>query len=319
MISNGSSRGDESIKAIIICGPTGSGKSSVGLRLATRYGGSIIGADSRQIYRRLDIGTAKPSKADRQRIPHHLIDVADITENFTARRYAELAGEAIEHIGQADSIPIIVGGAGLYIEALTRGLFEGPERDSQLRSELEARADFEGSDVLYRELMEIDPESAKGFSPNDVIRIIRALEIFKLTGKIPSQMKKAGRHSIPEAEYYWIGLDLPRSELYDRINCRVDKMVSDGLIAEIEELIADGLAEPIKKKKIVGYYEIIGALEGKTSIDEALELAKQHSRNYAKCQMTWFRNRACPNWLNSNEDQFYDKVFGGLDEYLKRA
>ncbi len=319
MISNGSSRGDKSIKAIIICGPTGSGKSTVGLALATRYGGAIISADSRQIYRRLNIGTAKPSKADRQKIPHYLIDVADVTEDFTAKRYVDLAAEAIEHIGQADRIPMIVGGAGLYIEALTRGLFEGPERDSRLRSELEARADREGPEDLYRELMRIDPETAEGISPNDIIRIIRALEIFKLTGKIPSRMKKGSRYSIPDAEYYWIGLDLPRNELYDRINRRVDKMVGDGLIAEIEELIADGLGEPIKKKKIVGYCEIIDALEGNTTIDEAIELIKQHSRNYAKRQMTWFKNRAAPNWLDPNENQFYDKVFRSLDEYLKRA
>lgn len=319
MISKGSSRGDKSIKAIIICGPTGSGKSSVGLELASRYGGSIISADSRQVYRRLDIGTAKPSRADRQKIPHYLIDVADIAEDFTARRYANLAGEAIEHIRQADRIPMIVGGAGLYIEALTRGLFEGPEKDDQLRNELEARAESEGPDVLYRELREIDPESAEGVFPNDIIRIIRALEIFKLTGKIPSRMKKESPHSIPDLEYFWIGLDLPRDELYDRINRRVDKMVGDGLIAEIEELVADGLGEQIKRKKIVGYYEIIDAMEGNRSIDGAVELVKQHSRNYAKRQMTWFRNRTSPDWMNPDENRFLDKVFGGLDEYLKRA
>jgi tRNA dimethylallyltransferase len=319
MISKKSSRGDKSIKAIIICGPTGSGKSSVGLELASRYCGSIISADSRQVYRRLDIGTAKPSRADRQRIPHYLVDVADVAEDFTARRYANLAGEAIEHIRQADRIPMIVGGAGLYIEALTRGLFEGPERDGQLRNELEAIAESEGPDVLYRELMEIDPETAEGVSPNDTIRIIRALEIFRLTGKIPSRMKKEGPYSIPDLEYFWMGLDLPRNELYYRINRRVDKMVEDGLITEIEELVADGLGEQIKKKKIVGYYEIIDAMEGNTSIDEAVELVKQHSRNYAKRQMTWFRNRTSPDWMNPDENRFFDKVFTGLDEYLKRA
>ncbi len=305
------------MRAVVICGPTGSGKSSLALELATRYGGSIISADSRQIYRRLDIGTAKPSKAERLKIPHYLIDVADIKENFTARRYADLAGEAIELIYQADRIPMIVGGAGLYIEALTRGLFEGPERDDRLRSELEARADREGSETLYRELVEIDPETAGRFSPNDIVRIIRALEIFKLSGEIPSRLKNAGRHSIPDAEYYWIGLNPPRNQLYDRINRRVEKMVDSGLIAEIEELVADGLGEQIKKRKIVGYYEIIDAMEGNTSIDEAVELVKQHSRNYAKRQMTWFKNRTSPNWMNPDENRFYDKVFGSLDEYLK--
>lgn len=319
MISRGSSRGDKSIKAIIICGPTGSGKSSVGLELASRYGGSIISADSRQVYRRLDIGTAKPSRADRQRTPHYMIDVADVEEDFSARRYADLAGEAVEHIKQADRIPMIVGGAGLYIEALTRGLFEGPERDGQLRNELEARAESEGPDLLYRELTKIDPETAEGISPNDAIRIIRALEIFKLTGKIPSRLKKESPYSIPNLEYFWIGLDIPRNELYDRINRRVDKMIDNGLIAEIEKLVADGLGVQIKKKKIVGYYEIIDAMEGNSSINEAVELVRQHSRNYAKRQMTWFKNRTSPNWMNPDEDRFFDKVFAGLDEYLKRA
>jgi tRNA dimethylallyltransferase len=319
MIWSGSSGGDKPIKVIIICGPTGSGKSGLGMELAARYGGSIISADSRQIYRRLDIGTAKPSKFDRERIPHYLIDVADVREDFTARRYAELATEAIEHIGRAGRIPMIVGGAGLYIEALTRGLFEGPEKDMRLRSELQARADHEGPEALHRELMRIDPETAEGISPNDVIRTIRALEILKLTGKIPSRIKKEGRYPVPDAEYYWIGLDLPRDRLYERINSRVDRMIDDGLVEEIKELMADGLGEPIKKKKIVGYYEIINALEGDTPIDEAIELVKRHSRNYAKRQITWFKNRAAANWLDPSGNQFHDKVFSSLDEYLKRA
>jgi tRNA dimethylallyltransferase len=319
MIWSGSSRGDKFIKAIIICGPTGSGKSGLGMELATRYGGSIVSADSRQIYRRLDIGTAKPSRADRERIPHYLIDVADVREDFTAKRYAELAKEAIEHIGRANRIPIIVGGAGLYIKALTGGLFEGPEKDVRLRNELQARADHEGPEALHRELMRIDPETAEGISPKDVIRTIRALEIFKLTGKIPSRIKKEGRYLVPDAEYYWIGLDLPRDRLYERINRRVDRMIGGGLVEEIKGLMGEGLGGPITNKKIVGYYEIINALEEDTSIDEAIELVKRHSRNYAKRQITWFKNQTAPNWLDPNGNRFHDKVFCSLDEYLKRA
>lgn len=319
MISKRYSVENKPIKAVIICGPTGSGKSSLGIELALRYGGSIIGADSRQIYRRLDIGTAKPSKQDRLRVPHYLIDVADVSEEFTAKKYARLASEALEHIAGQKRIPIIVGGAGLYLEALTAGLFDGPGRDNKLRGQLEEEIEREGIAPLYRKLTQVDPETAVRVSPSDKNRIIRALEIYEKSGKKPSRLKKDGPYVAPDAVYTWIGLQPPRPELYRRLDQRVDRMVERGLIREVERLMADGLGEVIRKKKIVGYYEIIEAMEGNSTMDEALDLVRRHSRNYAKRQMTWFRNRTSPHWIDPTMDQFGYKVFALLDEYLKRT
>ena len=284
-----------------------------------RYQGSIIGADSRQVYRRLDIGTAKPSKEDRGKIPHYLIDVAEVEEHFTAKDYARVAADAIEHIAGQERIPIIVGGAGLYLEALTRGIFEGPGRNKKIRNRLERRIEMEGTAGLYQRLSQIDPETAGTISPADRIRIVRALEIYESSGQKPSRLRREGLYAVPDAIYRWVGLEPRREELYRRIDRRVDRMLERGLVAEIRGLLADGLGDAIKRKKIVGYYEIIDALEKNTSLDNAVDMIKRHSRNYAKRQMTWFRNRAAPDWFDPDEDCFGDKVFARLDEYLKRT
>jgi len=320
MISKKSSEENKPVKAVIICGPTGSGKSTVGMELAARYNGQIISADSRQVYRRLDIGTAKPSVEDRKKVPHFLIDVADVTEDFSAMRYAELARAALLAITHEQGLPLVVGGTGLYLSALTAGLFEGPDKDPELRQKLQQRADEAGIASLHQELAAIDPESAIGISPSERVRIIRALEVDHLTGKTFTHLKREGQYIRPDAEYLWIGLIYPRRLLYERINRRVDEMVASGLIDEVRGLIADGLAGAITSKKIVGYYEIVAALKGRMPIAEATELVKQHSRNYAKRQLTWFRHQAPVHWLNPYAPDFHDKVFKALDEYLsKRA
>lgn len=303
-------------KAVIICGPTCSGKSSLGMEIAGRIGGSIISADSRQIYRRLDIGTAKPSTEDLKEIPHYMIDVADVREDYTAVRFAREAVKNFELIVSQDRIPVVVGGAGLYIEALTRGIFIGPGKDARLREELESAARDRGSEALHQELCDADPETAAGISKSDKVRIIRALEIFRQSGVAPSRLRRDGNYLKADADFCWIGLDLPREMLYERINRRVDQMVKNGLIGEIEALLKDDLGDSIVRKKIVGYYEIIEALQKNESLGKALDLVKQHTRNYAKRQMTWFRNRTNPVWLNPDGLDFKDKVFTLLDEYL---
>ena len=287
--------------AVIICGPTGSGKSAWAMELAEQYGGRIIGADSRQIYRRFDIGTAKPSKEDRSKIPHYMIDIADITEDFTAQKYAEMASSVIKETVAAGAVPFIVGGAGLYLEALTGGLFEGPEKDSSVRAELEAVAQQEGPRKLHEELSRVDPESAVKISPNDSIRLVRALEVYHLMGKPISIMKAIGKYRRLDADFLWLGLEFERSELYRRIDLRVDQMIENGLVDEVSELFRDGLGKPIIKKRIVGYYEIVEALENKITLNEAIARVKQHSRNYAKRQLTWFRNRTPVHWINSSK------------------
>jgi tRNA dimethylallyltransferase len=319
MISRKYSGDNKDLRAVIVCGPTGSGKSSLAMEICRRYAGSIVSADSRQIYRRLDIGTAKPSAEDRRAIPHHMIDVADVTEEYSAMRYSREAIEAIEQIADSDRIPVMVGGTGLYIEAVTRGMFIGPEKDKKVREDLEKTAEREGLAALYSELLSVDPVTAAAVSPNDKIRIIRALEIYRQTGSIPSRLRETGEHLRAKADFLWIGLLMQRSALYQRIDSRVDEMIGNGLVEEVAGLLDDNLGEPIRNKKIVGYYEIIEALEGYGNIDRAVELVKQHSRNYAKRQITWFGNRADPVWHDPLEGSFYHKVFGRLDEYLKRT
>ena len=307
------------MKAVIICGPTGSGKSAAAMKIAERYQCSIVSADSRQVYRRLDIGTAKPSAEDRRRIPHYMIDIADISDDFTAMRFVREAISCFELISRDNRIPLVVGGTGLYIEALTKGIIIAPDKDDNIRAELKDIADRDGLEALYHQLEDVDPKTAEKLSPNDEVRIFRALEIHKRSGIIPSVMKESDNYIKAEADFLWIGLDMPREFLYQRIDSRVDSMIAAGLIDEIKRLMADGLGGYILNKKIVGYDEIIDALANDTDLNEAVELVKQHSRNYGKRQLTWFRNKTETNWLNPNDPDFESKVIFLLDEHLKRA
>jgi tRNA dimethylallyltransferase len=309
----------ENKKAIIICGPTASGKSSLAMEVCQRLNGSVISADSRQIYKKLDIGTAKPSQEDMDRIPHYMIDVVEITEDFTAVDFSRLAREYIEQIFNAGRIPIIAGGAGLYLEALTGKIVEAPPRDDAVRGILERRISEEGSRKLHEELRLIDPESAADISPSDPVRIVRALEIFELSGESASLIKKTGRYPLPNVDFLWIGLDPGRETLYRRIDVRVERMIEAGLVEETQTLVRKGMGEVLRKKKIVGYAEVLETLDGHRTLDEAISLIKQHTRNYAKRQMTWFRNRLSPVWVNPAENGFRGKVFQLIDEYLKRA
>jgi tRNA dimethylallyltransferase len=318
MILKKYSNENNEIRAVIICGPTGSGKSSFAMDLAGRFSGRIIGADSRQIYRRLDIGTAKPTKADRTKICHYMIDIADIIDNFTAKKYAEMASIAIKETAAAGAVPFIVGGAGMYLEALTAGLFDGPERDNSVRTELELLSRTSDPLALHNELAAIDPQSAKQISPHDNVRIIRALEVYRLTGTPLSQLKTEQTNQMLKASYLWIGLTYPRDKLYERINLRVDQMISDGLVDEVNDLLRDGLGNPIIEKGIVGYAEIIEAIQNKTGLKEAIELVKQHSRNYAKRQLTWFRNKAPVNWITLDSTSSSDNINNLIEKHLTK-
>lgn len=317
MISKKYSKEDK--KAVIICGPTGSGKSALGMAVCEKFNGSIIGADSRQIYKKLDIGTAKPSAEDMRKIPHYLVNIVEITEEFTAVKFADLAKQSIEQILAAGRIPVVVGGAGLYLEALTKGIVDAPPKDDRVRKRLERRIERDGCEKLHEELREIDPESADIISSNDPVRIVRALELFELSGLPASLIRRTGSYRPPEIRFLWIGIDLPRETLYERVDARVDSMIAAGFVGEVKKLADEGLGEALKIKKIVGYTEILNAMEGKYSMDEAISLIKQHTRNYAKRQMTWFRNRLTPYWINPIENSFHDKVFELIVDYLKRT
>lgn len=309
----------ENKKAIIICGPTASGKTALAISVCEKFNGSIIGADSRQIYRGLDIGTAKPSADERAKVPHYMIDIVDIDEDFTAAEFGRRATEYLEQIRNAGRIPVIAGGAGLYLEALTEGLADAPPKDDNIRRALEERIEREGIAVLHRELRVIDPETAEKISPNDPVRIVRALEIYELSGKPACLIRREGHYSKPDFNFLWIGLELPRKILYERIDTRVDGMIESGLEEEIRKIVNEGSGGALKKKKIVGYAEILDALDSEYSMAEAIRLIKQHSRNYAKRQLTWFRNRCSPIWVNPLEKGFEGKVFALIDDYLKRT
>ena len=288
------------------------------MRLAQNLSGNIISGDSRQIYKRLDIGTAKPSTEQRRKVKHYLIDVVNVDEDFTAKMYARMASDAIRETASSGKVPLIVGGAGLYLAALTGGLFEGPSRDPMVRDELERDTANFGMEHLHSELSRIDPEASQKISPHDKIRLIRAWEVYRLTGYTISELQRSRKYNRLDANFLWLGLNYERQELYKRINSRVDRMMLDGLVDEVAALVADGLGNPLKRKRIIGYHEIVEALAGAIPMDKAIELVKQHTRNYAKKQLTWFRNKVPARWLIPDSSSFYDEVSRITDDYLNK-
>jgi tRNA dimethylallyltransferase len=305
------------MKYIIVCGPTCSGKTGLGISLARKYRGEIIGADSRQIYKHINIGTAKPRSDEYSGLKYHLIDFIELDDDFSAYRFAELGRETIKSVWERGNTPIVVGGTGLYLKALTEGLFDGPKADPQFRRNLDTIADQEGIENLHKRLSEIDPEAAVRIKPRDRQRIIRALEIHHLTGKPISIHQKEGKTGV-WGRPLWIGLNPPRNLLYENINKRVEQMMNSGW--EQELLGLEQWVECLRKKKVVGYNDLIAYLYDKTiGRQEAIERVKQHHRNYAKRQMTWFRKVVEINWYNPIAEGFLSKVNEICDEYLKRA
>jgi len=305
------------MKYIIVCGPTCSGKTDLGLQLALRYNGEIINADSKQIYRQTSIGTAKPSLKSRQGIKHHLFDILDVDQDFSAFKFAELAGKLIDDISRRGKLAIVVGGTGLYLKALTEGIFRSPEPDKEYRAKLERITDKDNPRKLHDMLKAIDPQAAAKIKPRDQIRLIRALETFKTTGKPISELQEKGEY-IKIGKPLWIGLAPPRKTLYERINKRVDKMIEAGF--EQEVLLLEPHLDAIRKKKMLGYIDMISYLFDKNiTRTEAIDRIKQHHRNYAKRQMTWFRKVDIINWFDPSDDDFMKKLLNICDNYLKSA
>lgn len=276
-------------KIVVIVGPTAAGKSAVAVRLALKFGGEIINADAMQVYRHMDIGTAKPTPEERQGVPHHLIDVVDPDEEFNAALFAETAGEKTRLLTDAGRRVFVAGGTGLYIKALTAGLFKGPGADPEFRKHYRDKAERLGTEAIYRELQEKDPEGARRVHPHDTVRIIRALEILYKTGE--SITIKQDAHGFGDEPYtaLKIGLVVDRKELYDRINRRCRDMISRGLVREVENLLRMGFHEDLKPMQALGYRQIIKYLRGRWDLDTALEDMMKETRRYAKRQLTWFR------------------------------
>jgi tRNA dimethylallyltransferase len=305
-------------KMILILGVTASGKGKLAFALAKSIGAEIISIDSMKVYRRMDIGTAKPPKENRDQIPYHLIDVVEPDDSFSVARFLELAQAAIDDIKKRGKPIVAVGGTSLYIKSLLYGLFEGPGADEQIRDQLKEQAQAEGLDKLYAQLQIIDPATAAKLNANDPRRIIRALEVYKLTGKPISAFQQQWD---ADASQDWsiIGLRREKPEESKRINARVKKMIDAGLVDEVKQLLAE--SKPLSKqaRSAIGYAEIINHLSGQTTLDEATELIKKNTRKLAKAQRTWFKTFKNVNWLDLAPDETVDSVLARAKEVLKNA
>lgn len=276
-------------KIIIICGPTASGKTSTAIQVARTFNGEIVSADSMQVYKYMDIGTAKPTLNERSCVPHHLIDIIDPNEHFDAEKYTKLAHEAVMELSSRGITPFIVGGTGLYIKALVHGLFKAGASDPHIRHRLKEDAKIYGSAFLYTQLNRKDPDTAKRIHPNDTYRIIRALEVHELTGKRISEFHHGHRFKDNPFEFLKIGLHMNRDILYDRIDRRVDTMIDTGLFREVTELLEMGFSTRLKSMQSIGYRHMVDFIRGNCNWDKTVETLKRDTRRYAKRQLTWFK------------------------------
>ena len=296
-------------KVIVIVGPTCSGKTNLSIKLAQLIPSEIISADSRQFYKYLDIGTAKPSKEQLQKVPHHLISFLDLTENYDVSLFERDAEHIIDQILKKNKLPIVVGGSGLYIKSLIDGIFNTDIKDEQYRKELiQKRKEF-GNEFLYEELAKIDPESASKMLPQNWKRVMRALEVFHTTGE-PIWKHHQKQSSQKEKKYLFkqFGLNWDRNILYENINNRVYEMIEAGFIDEVKNILGKGYDKNLNSLNSVGYKEIIQHLKGEISVERAIELIKRNTRHYAKRQMTWFRKDSRIHWFDLADLSELDKI-----------
>lgn len=296
-------------KVIVICGPTASGKTSLAIELAKLLNGEIISADSMQIYRGMDIGTAKVTEEEADGIRHHMIDICDPGEEYSVARYGEEAYECVLDIVKRGKTPIVCGGTGLYIDALIRGNdFAGADISRDTRLKLSAEYDAMGGEHMHKRLSEIDPESAEKLHPNDRKRIVRALEVYEDYGITLSEHNRITKSKADRLDSVFICLNpVPREFLYERINRRVDIMAENGLLDETERLLKGGLLKGTAAQAI-GYKEMLGYMNGEMSFEGACELLKRKSRNYAKRQLTWFKGKNGINWIEYEKDTAFETV-----------
>jgi tRNA dimethylallyltransferase len=288
---------------VLVLGVTASGKARLGFEVAKALDGEIVSIDSMKVYRRMDIGTAKPSREAQQQVRHHLIDVVEPSESFSVAAFLDLALAALDDIRRRRKTVVAVGGTALYIKALLYGLFEGPGSDEGIRAELRARAAREGIDRLHEALRQIDPEAAGRISANDAKRIIRALEVYRLTGKPISSFQKQFDAERPRHDWTILGLRREKTIESQRINARVKKMIDLGLVDEVQSLLAEDKPLSQQARCAIGYAEIIDHLEGRTTLDDAIELIKKNTRRLAKGQRTWFKTFRQVNWLDVQPEE----------------
>lgn len=296
-------------KLLIITGPTAVGKTALSVDLASKLDGEIISADSMQIYKYMDIGTAKVTDDEMKGIPHHLIDIVYPDEEYTVSNYQRDATRLIGELNRKNKLPIVVGGTGLYINSLVYKLnFVKVAPNEEIRQRYETLAEEYGNEYIHNILSEVDIESSKKIHIRDRKRIIRALEIFELTGKTMSEYNKDFRREVGDYRLSMICLNMDRSKLYERINRRVDIMIEQGLIGEVQEILNLGYDKNLVSLQGIGYKEIIDYLENRSTLDEAINRIKQGSRNYAKRQLTWFRRDKRIKWVNIDEFHNFDEL-----------
>ena len=296
-------------KIICVVGPTASGKTALAVELAKFTGGEVVSCDSMQIYRRLDIGTAKPTAQEMQGIPHHMIDICEPDEDFSVGRYVEMATPIVEDILSRGKTAIIAGGTGLYVDNLIKGGEFAPTPSTGCREKLEERLQKEGLDVLMEELRAIDPVALDKSQCNPR-RIIRALEVYQETGETITAHNLRTAAIAPKFDPLWIGVDyVNRQDLYDRIDLRVELMVKDGLLDEIRQVLSSGIPEKATAMQAIGYKEFIDAMAGRATMEEAIAQVQQSSRRYAKRQLTWFKRNEKIHWLRREPGQAAEEIF----------
>ena len=307
-------------KLIVLVGPTASGKTDMGVRLAKKIDGEIISADSMQIYKYMDIGTAKPTVDEMDGVPHYMIDHIKPDEEFSVAVFRELSEKCIEDILSRNKRPIVVGGTGLYVNSLTKPWdFSKTEPNETLRGELEALAQEKGTYYLHERLREVDPISAQNIHPNNVKRVIRALEVYKTSGKTKSQLDQESMKNELKYEPILLGLSMERSTLYARIELRIDKMIEAGLVEEVKKLLNMGYKEDLVSMQGLGYKEIVKYLKGEYSLEEAIEILKRDTRHFAKRQLTWFRRDERIKWFKIEDYRSLDQLESDALYYLKES
>lgn len=311
----------EKQKLVVLIGPTAVGKTKTSIELAKAFNGEIISGDSMQIYKGMDIGTAKISPAEMEGIPHYLIDIKKPDEPFSAAEFQELARRKIEEVASRGKLPMIVGGTGLYIQSVLYDYhFSEASSDDIFRESMEKSAEQLGNQYLHDQLREIDPESAGKIHPNNIRRVIRALEVFHCTGKTMTELQSKQQE---EARYdaAIIGLTMEREKLYERINRRVDMMIQSGLLQEVQQLFDEGLTD-CQSIQAIGYKELYNYLYGSISLEQAIENLKQNSRRYAKRQLTWFRNKMAVSWFDmtgADKEEIFAKKIVEISSYMKES
>ena len=295
---------EQKIKILAVVGPTASGKTAISVELAKRLGGEVVSCDSMQVYRRMDIGTAKPTKEETCGIAHHLIDAVEPDAPFSCAEYVVAAGEAVVDISARGKLPILCGGTGLYLDRFLCGEMEETHADEDLRASLFAYAEKNGVEALHARLREVDPESAQAIHPNNVKRVVRALEIYEQTGISKSEFDRRSQAVESPYDAVVIGLYYPRREvLYERINRRVDMMLEDGLLEETKKLLEEGVFDVnLTAAQAIGYKELLGYLDGRETLTEATENLKTATRRYAKRQLTWFSAKPYVEWVEMEKD-----------------